>query len=283
MAGAAAPSADPDYPAAAWYGNIQYLLNISAAGAASCLLLFILVKLQSDHHRFPGPSALAAKLLAVYHATPAQIALRCGADAAQFLLIERASFFVLLALVAALPLNLYAGSVLLADPFARTTISHLRPGSPLIWLHLLLVVLVVAVAHLGITRMVDDLRITRFRDGNGNPSDPNSSSISIFTIMVQGIPKALTAAKAPLEEYLQHRYPEKVYRVVMPFDICTLEYLVSNVFLLLDSLCFYSLTRDERGIYRLQINLNLEPKTFPSRVSRAWAVPLPALGGTTTQ
>ncbi|URD96229.1 hypothetical protein MUK42_29852 [Musa troglodytarum] len=205
MAGAAAvavaPSADPDYPAAAWYGNIQYLLNISAAGAASCLLLFLLVKLRSDHRRFPGPSALAAKLLAVYHATPAQIALHCGADAAQFLLIERASFFVLLAvallaLIAALPLNLCAGSVPLADPFARTTISHLRPGSPFIWLHLLLAALVVAVAHLGITRMEDDLRITRFRDGNGNPSDPNSSSIAIFTMMVQGIPKALAADKA---------------------------------------------------------------------------------------
>ncbi|RWV87172.1 hypothetical protein GW17_00050864 [Ensete ventricosum] len=237
MAGAAAvavpPSADPDYPAAAWYGNIQYLLNISAAGSASCLLLFLLVKLRSDHRRFPGPSALAAKLLAVYHATPAQIALHCGADAAQFLLIERASFFVLLAvallaLIAALPLNLCAGSVPLADPFARTTISHLRPGSPLIWFHLLLVALVVAVAHIGITRMEDDLRITRFRDGNGNPSDPNSSSIAIFTIMVQGIPKALAADKAPLEEYLQHRYPGKVYRVVVPFDLCTLEYLASK-------------------------------------------------------
>jgi hypothetical protein len=33
--------------------------------------------------------------------------------------------------------------------------------------------------------MEDALRITRFRDGN--PSDPNSSSVAIFTIMIQGI------------------------------------------------------------------------------------------------
>ncbi|WOL05954.1 hypothetical protein Cni_G14685 [Canna indica] len=230
---AGAPSPLPDYPTAAWYGNIQYLLNISAAGATSCVLLFVFVKLRSDHRRFPGPSALAAKLLAVYHATPAQIALHCGADAAQFLIIERASFFVLLAvsliaLLAALPLNLCAGSVPLADPFARTTISHLDPGSPLLWLHLLFSAFVAAVAHFGISRMEDDLQITRFRDGNGNPSDPISNSIAIFTVMVQGVPKSLTADKAPLVEYLQHRYPGKVYRAIVPSDLCTLQYLASK-------------------------------------------------------
>ena len=60
----------------AWYGSIQYLINISAVGATSCVLLFLLVKLRFDHRRIPGPSALAAKLLAVYHATAPQIALR---------------------------------------------------------------------------------------------------------------------------------------------------------------------------------------------------------------
>ncbi|THU65730.1 hypothetical protein C4D60_Mb05t06720 [Musa balbisiana] len=229
----AAPPPYPDDPAAAWYGSIQYLLNISAAGAASCLLLFLLVKLRSDHRRSPGLSALASKLLAVYHATTAQIALHCGADAAQFLLIERASFAILLAvalvaLCAGLPLNLWAGSAPLADQFARTTISHIRPGSPLLWLPFLLAAIVVAIAHVGISRMEDDLRITRFRDGNRHPSDPNSGSVSMFTVMVQGIPKSLAANKAQLEEYFQHRYPGKVYRVIVPFDLCTLEYLAAK-------------------------------------------------------
>ncbi|URE07862.1 hypothetical protein MUK42_21532 [Musa troglodytarum] len=229
----AAPPPYPDDPAAAWYGSIQYLLNISAAGAASCLLLFLVVKLRSDHRRSPGLSALVSKLLAVYHATTAQIALHCGADAAQFLLIERASFAILLAvalvaLCAGLPLNLWAGSAPLADQFARTTISHIRPGSPLLWLPFLLAAIVVAIAHVGISRMEDDLRITRFRDGNRHPSDPNSGSISMFTVMVQGIPKSLAANKAQLEEYFQHRYPGKVYRVIVPFDLCTLEYLAAK-------------------------------------------------------
>ncbi|KAI4966631.1 hypothetical protein ZWY2020_037707 [Hordeum vulgare] len=118
----------------AWYGSIQYLVNISAVGAASCVLLFLLVKLRFDHRRIPGPSALAAKLLAVYHATAPQIALHCGADAAQFLLFERASFLVLAAVsaaafAAALPLNLLAGDAAIADQFAATTISHIPRAS----------------------------------------------------------------------------------------------------------------------------------------------------------
>ncbi|CAL9175139.1 unnamed protein product [Musa hybrid cultivar] len=48
-----------------------------------------------------------------------------------------------------------------------------------------------------------------------------------------------------------------------------------SVFLLLNSLCLCALTKDERGIYRLQINSNLEPKTFPSWVPRVRAVPPP--------
>uniref|UniRef100_A0A251SH76 CSC1/OSCA1-like N-terminal transmembrane domain-containing protein n=1 Tax=Helianthus annuus TaxID=4232 RepID=A0A251SH76_HELAN len=71
-----------------WYGNIQYLLNISAIGTITCLLIFLFVKLRSDHRRMPGPTAIVSKLLAVWHATGREIARHCGADAAQFLLIE---------------------------------------------------------------------------------------------------------------------------------------------------------------------------------------------------
>ncbi|KAK3150420.1 hypothetical protein QOZ80_3AG0232910 [Eleusine coracana subsp. coracana] len=218
----------------AWYGSIQYLINISAVGSAFCVLLFLLVKLRFDHRRIPGPSALAAKLLAVYHATAPQIALHCGADAAQFLLFERASFVVLatvaaVAVVVALPLNLLAGDAAIVDQFAATTISHIPKSSPLLWLHLLLTAAVVSIAHLGMSRMEDGLRITRFRDGNGNPSDPNSSSVAVFTIMIQGIPKTLAADKTPLKEYFEHKYPGKVYRVIVPFDLCTLQYLVEEL------------------------------------------------------
>jgi hypothetical protein len=160
----------------AWYGNIQYLLNISAVGASSSVLLFLLVKLRFDHRRIPGPSALAAKLLAVYHATTPQIELHCGTDAVQFLLFKRAAFLVLAAvslaaLAAALLLNLLAGDAAIADQFAATTISHIPRASPLLWLHLLLVAAVVAIAHLRISRMEDALRITRFPTVSPSSSD----------------------------------------------------------------------------------------------------------------
>lgn len=96
-------------------------------------------------------------------------------------------------------------------------------------------VLVVVVAHFGISKMEEKLRITRFQDGdvastNSSSSSGSSSSnsIAIFTIMVQGIPKSLAADKAPLEEYFQHRYPGKVYRVVVPFDLCSMEDLAAK-------------------------------------------------------
>ncbi|XP_078155640.1 early-responsive to dehydration stress protein (ERD4) [Carex rostrata] len=232
MSATASPPDSGEDPLA-WYGSMQYLLNISAIGAISCLLLFLLVKLRFDHRRFPGASALLTKLLSVYHATSSQIALHCGADAAQFLLFERSAFLVLIltsvvALVAALPLNLLAGSNVVSDQFTETTISHIPKSSPLLWVHLLLAAVIAGIAHFGISKLEDDLRVTRFRDGQGNPNHPHSGSIAVFTIMIQGIPKSLASDKSPLEEYFQHRYPGKVYRVIVPFDLCSLEYLTTE-------------------------------------------------------
>ncbi|KAG9442792.1 hypothetical protein H6P81_018646 [Aristolochia fimbriata] len=215
-----------------WYGNIQYILNISAIGAFVCLCLFLFVKLRSDHRRIPGPSALITKLLAVWHATAAQIAQHCGADAAQFLIVEGGSFALLLciaffALAVLLPINLCAGTRAIADQFSKTTINHISKGSPLLWVHFLFVVLVVVFVYYGISTMEQRLKITRFRDGNGNPSEVSMNSVAIFTVIVHGIPKSLAADKSQLEEYFQHRYPGKVYRVIVPMDLCSLDDLVS--------------------------------------------------------
>ncbi|XP_043711666.1 CSC1-like protein At4g35870 [Telopea speciosissima] len=217
-----------------WYGNIQYLLNISALGAFCCVFIFIFVKLRSDHRRMPGPSALVTKLLAVWHATCREISCHCGADAAQFLLIEGGSCAILLSIAVfavflLLPLNLYAGTAAMDDQFSKTTITHIEKGSPLLWIHFVFVVIIVALVHLGISSIEERLKATRFRDGNGNPSDPNAYSVSIFTIMVQGIPKNLAADKTPLEEYFQHRYPGMVYRIIVPMDLCALDDLITDL------------------------------------------------------
>ncbi|KAI9109739.1 hypothetical protein K1719_019369 [Acacia pycnantha] len=235
----------------AWYGNIQYLLNISAIGALCCLLIFIFVKLRSDHHRMPGPTALANKLLAVWHATGREIARHCGADAAQFLLIEGGSCAVLLsmaglAILLILPLNIYAGTAVLDDQFSKTTINHIEKGSVLLWIHFVFVVVVVHLVHFGISAMEERLRITRFRDGYGNPSDPTANSTAIFTIMVQGLPKNLGDDRVALQEYFQYRYPGKVYKLIVPMDLRALDDLAAELLRVRDEISWLVARMDSR-------------------------------------
>ncbi|KAK1303701.1 hypothetical protein QJS10_CPB11g02042 [Acorus calamus] len=235
----------------AWYGNIQYLLNICAAGSAFCVLLFLLVKLRLDHRRLPGPSALLAKLLSVWHATPRQVSLRSGAESSHFLLLEGGASALLLpvaalSLLAALPINLSA-SPSSADRFSSTTINNIPKGSPLLWVHFVLMVIIAIIAHFGISSIADRLRITRLRD---------DSSVAIFTIMVQGVPRTLAADKAPLEEYFRRRYPGKVYRVVVPFNLCSLDDLAVR----------FSKVRDE--ISRLEACINADETGFDGSMDR---------------
>ncbi|XP_075654300.1 hyperosmolality-gated Ca2+ permeable channel 4.1 [Castanea sativa] len=230
------PDGDGGIGGDAWYGNIQYLLNISAIGSICCVVIFLSIKLRSDHRRIPGPTALFTKLLAVWHATCREIARHCGADAAQFLLIEGGSFAVLssialLSIFLILPINLYAGTASLNDDqFFKTTINHIAKGSPLLWIHFLFVVVVVVLVHFGLSAIEERLRFTRFRDGSGNLSDPAANSTAIFTIMVQGIPKCLGADdRSALHEYFQYKYPGKVYRVILPIDLCALDDLATEL------------------------------------------------------
>ncbi|XP_062101888.1 CSC1-like protein At4g35870 [Humulus lupulus] len=235
----------------AWYGNIQYLINISAIGAFFCVFIFVFLKLRSDHHRMPGPSALLTKLLAVWHATGREIARHCGADASQFLLIEGGSCGLLLSIAVLsifvmLPLNLYGGKAVLADEFSKTTINHIEKGSALLWVHFLFVVVVVGFVHFGISAIEERLKITRFRDGNGNLSDPSANSTAIFTIMVQGIPKTLGSDRTLLHEYFQHKYPGKVFRVILPMDLCALDDLASELVKVRDDITWLVARIDSR-------------------------------------
>ncbi|KAG9132313.1 hypothetical protein Leryth_012994 [Lithospermum erythrorhizon] len=217
-----------------WYGNIQYLLNISAIGALTCLLIFVFVKLRSDHRRMPGPSAILSKLLAAWHATCREIARHCGADAAQFLLIEGGSSGILLSLAGfavsvMLPFNIYAGGRALTDQFSKTTINHIEKGSGLLWVHFVFVVVVVGMVHFGVNGIEKRLRVTKLRDGYGNPSDVIGNSSAVFTIIVHGLPKTLGFDKTPLEEYFESKYSGKVYKVIVPMDLCALDDLATEL------------------------------------------------------
>ncbi|XP_057542866.1 CSC1-like protein At4g35870 [Amaranthus tricolor] len=223
----------PSFDDFTWYGNIQYLLNISAIGALSCLGIFLLVKLRSDHRRIPGPFSLFSKLLAVWHATAKEIALHCGADAAQFLVIEGGTFATLsatsLIALCAVLLNIYGGSAVMDDVFTKTTITHITKGSFFLWVHFVFMVGIVYLVHKGVFKIEEWLKFTRFRDGFGNPSDPSAISSAIYTIMVQGVPKSLANDKTPFEEYFQYKYPGKVFKVIVPMDLSKLDDLVEDL------------------------------------------------------
>ncbi|KAI4386829.1 hypothetical protein MLD38_004728 [Melastoma candidum] len=219
---------DPfDPSSAAFNGNIQYLLNISSLGAASCLLIFLLLKLRSDHHvrsSSPNASAILSKLLATWHASSfPDIASHCGADPAQFLILEGATCALLISISALsvlviLPVNLYLGHATLVDEFSKSTISHIEKGSLLLWVHLVFVVVVVVLAHYGINEIESRLRATR---------SALVSSTSVFTVMIQGLPKTLDGVE--LREYFARKYPGKISRVVLPMDLCALDDLASEL------------------------------------------------------
>ncbi|KAH6836985.1 early-responsive to dehydration stress protein [Perilla frutescens var. hirtella] len=271
------PSSAPGDGDDAWYGNIQYLLNISAIGALTCLLIFVFVKLRSDHRRVPGPTAIASKLLAVWNATSREISHHCGADAAQFLLIEGGSSAILLflaglAVVVLLPVNIYAGNAPISDEFSKTTINHIDKGSPLLWVHFVFVIVVVFLVHYGINLIERRLRITRFRDGNGNPGEPSANSSAIFTIMVHGVPKTLGFDKTPLVEYFQHRYPGKIYRVVVPMDLCALDDLATELVKVRENITKLVAKIESRGLQDEgdDVDYAREERGFWARLKLLW-------------
>ncbi|OIV93561.1 hypothetical protein TanjilG_04793 [Lupinus angustifolius] len=223
-------------PFATWYGNIDYLLNISVISA----LCSLFIKLRSDHRHMPGPAALITKLLAVI------------ADTTQFLLFEGGSCAILLsiaalALLVLLLVNLYAGSAILDDQFSNTTINHIEKGSALLWIHFLFTVVMVVLVHFGISVAEEEwLRITSLRDGYGNLSDLTVNSTAIFTIMVQGLPKIIGADRVVLQEYFQYRYHRKVYKVIVLMDLCALDDLAMELLRVRDKILWLMASIDSR-------------------------------------
>eukprot|EP00850_Spirogloea_muscicola_P018587 SM000172S03060 [mRNA] locus=s172:100259:104525:+ [translate_table: standard] len=217
--GAAAPS--PSLPPLPPYGgsSITYLVNISALGGLTCVVLFLFVKLQDDH-RLPAPRDLLTKLLAIWRATDEQIAMLCGADASDYLALQRNTALMLLGLAIPgffllLPLNVYAGHAHLHDQFAQATVLHIRPGSWLLWAHVTFTIFVAALVHFSIARIDKQLQSSKFQESDA------SGSISAFTILVHGVPRGLAIEKQALVEYFEHLYPGKVYQVHVPHDICS--------------------------------------------------------------
>lgn len=117
----------------------------------------------------------------------------------------------------------------MSDEFSKTTITHLTKGSPLLWVHFAFVVFIVVLVRYVINEIENRLRVTRYGNNIGDPSGGMVSSSAIFTVMIHGVPKSLGSDETPLVEYIQHKYPGKVYRVVVPMDLCALDDLVNDL------------------------------------------------------
>ncbi|XWS29155.1 hypothetical protein CRYUN_Cryun24cG0004300 [Craigia yunnanensis] len=85
-------------------------------------------------------------------------------------------------------------------------------------------------------------------------SDPNANSTAIFTIMVQGLPKSLGVNKSVLLEYFQYRYPGKVYRVILPKDLCALDNLATELVKFRDEITWLVAKIDSR-LYQKKMKL----------------------------
>jgi hypothetical protein len=183
-----------------WYGNIQYLINISAIGAMCCIILFLVVKLRSDrkhhhhhhHHHHHQHHHRGPKLRSVWHATGAQIGAIAGANAPQFLAMEACTFLGFLAisiaaLLVLLPINIYGGSEPLHDQFSRSTVIHIATGSPLLWCHYAFMLLAVGTMHLCIRQIA----------ANNQASSPSSPSPSPSASLLRSSSSAVHSRDHP--------------------------------------------------------------------------------------
>lgn len=135
------------------------------------------------------------------------------------------------------------------DMFSKTTITHVAKGSIFLWVHFIFMVSIVYLVHRGVFKIEEWLKFTRFRDGNGNPSDPSAISSAIFTIMVQGVPKSLAIDKTPFEEYFQYKYPGKVFKVIVPMDLSNLDDLVEDLVKVRDAISKLVAKMDAHNMY----------------------------------
>ncbi|GBG70281.1 hypothetical protein CBR_g6408 [Chara braunii] len=233
-------------------GSLQFLFPFSVLGGVACILLFLFVKLKSDFgflYRRPdqtaprGIASLVRRLVAIWRLSDSDVARQCGADACDYLMLQRYTCIAFLlasvpGILLVLPVNLYLGvdssgegggggggggsdgggghdpaARFGLDGFARTTAFYLRRDSWLLWMHVVFTYLMCAIAHLLFVKLESFLSLTRIRERDA------SDAISAFTMMIRGVPRVLSSDPRPLVEYLERLYPGKVYAVCVPENL----------------------------------------------------------------
>eukprot|EP00899_Mesostigma_viride_P011603 jgi/Mesvir1/20443/Mv12338-RA.2 len=164
-----------------------------------------------------------------WKATYADIAAHCGADACEYLVLQRATFVTLAitclpTLLLLLPLNLYAGhdnkEVMKGgdSDFVVTTVSHFEipRESGLLWVHTVVTLVIAGIIH-GMFVSLDRSAKKHMR-GAALTQVSQSGSITAFTILIRGVPRELADRPYPLWDYLSCMYPGKIFKLYTPMD-----------------------------------------------------------------
>jgi len=227
-------------------GSLRYTLEFDAMLAVPLVLLWFFWRL--DHfadvaggsgrggfggaggggvngrrRRWMGVTARCSQLRRVWNTSGDEVTRRCGADARDYLVVQR---LILCALLGAcvpglgilLPLAMHLGSGTdggqfdEANLFARTTVHHLPNGSPYLWA----VVLTSAVAVVCVEWIADEISVTLVRMRYARAE--LMASVAGTTILLRRLPRTVTDDPAGLERALELRFPGRVHRVVVPRD-----------------------------------------------------------------
>jgi uncharacterized membrane protein YgcG len=167
-----------------------------------------------------GIAARCRQLMAVWGASGEEITALCGADARDYLVVQRLILVALTitsvpGLFILLPIAIHLGTDSASgdeNVFARTTVHHIPNQSPYLWA----VVATSAVAVCAVETIADEMQQTLVRMRYARAE--LMASVAGTTVLLRRLPRCVTAAPRALEDALDARFPGRVHAVVVPRD-----------------------------------------------------------------
>ena len=201
-------------------GSLRYTLAWDAVASVALLAAWWAWRL--DTYWLSRGDGRWRQLWAVWRASGEEVASRCGADARDYLVVQRLLLVavavvavpgVLLLLPVAITLGSDWGDGDDESAFARTTVHHLPDRSPYLWCVALVSAVAVAAVHLVADRVERTLVRERYAAGA-----ELASTVAAVSILIRRLPRRVTDRPAALHAALDARYPGRVHAVVVPRD-----------------------------------------------------------------
>ncbi|KAK3912707.1 CSC1-like protein 1 [Frankliniella fusca] len=152
-------------------------------------------------------------LPAIFKIKDANIARKCGPDAIQYLQFQKhiilyVAILTLISLVVVLPINFQGDMQGDETTFGHTTLSNLRPDSPLLWTHVTLAILFLPLGIIIMRRFSVNIKVTE-REGQRRSR----------TLMITNIPRK-HCDKDDLLRHFREAYPEvHIHDLQLAFDV----------------------------------------------------------------